>query len=244
MELPLSEIKPYPNNARHHPHRQIARLCSSIRRFGFTTPIGLDDENIIIYGHGRYEAAKKLKLEKVPVIILTGLSEEEKSALRIADNRLTEMSNWDPDVLISELSALFDAEIDLSFLDLDRLLARDDPNQNDNQYTQKIGSIFYEPKNKKPELKSLYDDQKYVDLKTAIDQSTVDDETKKFLTLCATRHIRFRFDRIADFYAHSDEITKKLLRDQLAVIIDYDQAIEQGYIDLNEKINKLRQSDG
>src|SRR5580698_1967667 len=109
----LSEITPYPKNPRRHSDAQIAQIAGSIAQFGFNSPILIDSRGSIIAGHGRYLAALKLGLETVPSIILDHLSEIEKRAYLLADNKLAELSDWDDDTLASELAELKDADIDL-----------------------------------------------------------------------------------------------------------------------------------
>jgi hypothetical protein len=110
-----SSIKPYKNNPRKHLSKHIAEIKKSIHQFGFNNPILLDENDEIIAGHGRFYAAKELKLDKVPVIILDHLKPEEKRLYRIADNKLTENGQWDVDLLAIEFKDLssFDIGIDL-----------------------------------------------------------------------------------------------------------------------------------
>jgi DNA modification methylase len=103
---PLSRLQPYERNPRTHSAEQIAKIADSISEFGFTNPILVDGAAGIIAGHGRLEAARRLGLEQVPVIELTHLSEEQKRAYIIADNRLALDAGWDEDLLREELEAL------------------------------------------------------------------------------------------------------------------------------------------
>jgi len=95
-----------PRNARTHSKRQLRAIARSIESFGFTTPILLDDDNVILSGHGRTEAARLLGLEQVPVIQITALSEPQKRALVLAENKLAERAGWDRDLLAIELGEL------------------------------------------------------------------------------------------------------------------------------------------
>lgn len=97
----------------HHPEEQILALCEGIQRFGFTNPILLDAQGEIIAGHGRLEAAQRLQLEEVPCIVLGHLSEAEKRAYRIADNKLAHRSSFDMDALLREFEGI--AELDATF---------------------------------------------------------------------------------------------------------------------------------
>ena len=108
-----AELIPDPRNARTHSKRQIAQIVHSIGAFGFTNPILTDPEGRLIAGHGRLRAAKELGLEKVPVIILAGLIEAQKKALRLADNKIALNAGWDTEILKLELAELSLPDIDI-----------------------------------------------------------------------------------------------------------------------------------
>ena len=105
---------PDPRNARTHPKRQIDQIVASIRGFGFTNPILIDPGNKVIAGHGRLRAAKALDLVEVPTIVLTGLSDTQKRALRLADNKIALGAGWDLDLLKVEIAELVVLDVDLS----------------------------------------------------------------------------------------------------------------------------------
>lgn len=125
---PLDRLAPYVRNARTHSEGQIAQIAASIMEFGFTNPILVGGDGVIIAGHGRLQAAQRLGLAEAPVIVLDHLSPAQRRALVIADNRIAENAGWDETLLKSELAALrleaFDLEL-LGFSDeeLDQLLA-------------------------------------------------------------------------------------------------------------------------
>ena len=114
--LPIGDLVPDPRNARTHSKRQIEQIKTSIAEFGFTNPILADPEGRIIAGHGRLLAAKALGLADVPVIALVGLSEVQKRALRLADNKIALNAGWDMEILKLELSELatIDVGMDLT----------------------------------------------------------------------------------------------------------------------------------
>jgi DNA modification methylase len=109
----ISDLIPDPRNARTHPKRQIEQLKASIEAFGFTNPILADSEGHIIAGHGRLQAARAMGFSEVPTIILSGLSETQKRALRIADNKIALNAGWDLEILQLELSELASLEVDI-----------------------------------------------------------------------------------------------------------------------------------
>ena len=108
-----SELVPDPRNARTHSKRQIEQIIASIRAFGFTNPILADPQGNLIAGHGRLRAAREMGLGTVPVIILGGLTEPQKKALRLADNKIALNAGWDTEILKLELAELSLPEIDI-----------------------------------------------------------------------------------------------------------------------------------
>lgn len=113
---PVGRLVPYAGNARTHTVEQIAQIAASITEFGFTNPILTGGDNVIIAGHCRLMAAQKLGIEEVPVIILDHLSEAQRRALVIADNKLAENAGWDEEMLRSELAALGEMDFDLDLM--------------------------------------------------------------------------------------------------------------------------------
>jgi DNA modification methylase len=109
---PIDELKQFPGNPRRHPEAQIARLMKNIRRV-WTNPILVDETGTIIAGHGRLEAAKRLGMNAVPTVTITGLSDSEKRAVVIADNRLPEQAVWDFDQLRGHFQNLIELDFDV-----------------------------------------------------------------------------------------------------------------------------------
>jgi DNA modification methylase len=107
----VSDLKPSARNPRRHPKKQVDDIVRSISTFGFTNPILIDEHDEVIAGHGRLIAAKKMRLNDVPTLILNGLNDEQKRALRIADNKIAQGSSWDTDLLNSELVALSEPKL-------------------------------------------------------------------------------------------------------------------------------------
>jgi hypothetical protein len=106
----------------------------------------------------------------------------------------------------------------------------------DNTYTGKIESPVYEPKNKKPHTLELFDHSKYKRFKNEILNSSVSDEEKTFLLMAATRHIVFNYELIADYYAHSNKEMQDLMERSALIIIDFEKAIQLGYVKLSKEI--------
>ena len=115
----IDQIIPYARNSRTHSDEQVAQIAASIKEFGWTNPLLIDDENGIIAGHGRLAAARKLGHTKVPVIELSGLTETQKRAYVIADNKLALNAGWDDELLKLELHALDESDFNLALTGFD-----------------------------------------------------------------------------------------------------------------------------
>src|SRR5437016_9553028 len=109
----VCELRPYPNNARTHSKKQVRQIANSIARFGFCNPILIDDAKQIVAGHGRVEAAKLLGIDAVPTCRLSHLSEADKRAYILADNKLAEKAGWDKELLAIELQGLIDLDFEI-----------------------------------------------------------------------------------------------------------------------------------
>ena len=109
----IEELTPYKNNSRTHSEEQIGQIVSSIKEFGFTNPILIDEDNNIIAGHGRLLGAKNLDMKEVPCIVLKNLTEAQKKAYIIADNKMALNASWNDELLKLELESLKDLDFDL-----------------------------------------------------------------------------------------------------------------------------------
>lgn len=110
LDLQISELRMYEKNPRKN-DEAVKYVAESIREFGFKVPIVVDSDNVIIAGHTRYKAAKQLQLETVPCIVADDLTPEQVKAFRLADNKVSEFSEWDMDLLAEELADLFDFDM-------------------------------------------------------------------------------------------------------------------------------------
>lgn len=142
----LDEIKPYENNARAHGKVDVQAIAKSIQKFGFNDPVGVWHDQIV-EGHGRLLAAKELGLDKIPIIRLDDLTDEQRRAYMLAHNKTAELSNWDMEVLASELKDL--ADIDMSQFGFDVELLGEDPEIKEDEVpdvpeepTAKLGDVF------------------------------------------------------------------------------------------------------
>ena len=118
--IDINALTPYKNNARTHSPEQIEMICNSIREFGFINPVIIDENNMILVGHGRVMAADQIGIKQVPFRRVTNLTEDQKKAYIIADNKLSDLGGWDDELLLAELESIeldmsqfgFDLEID------------------------------------------------------------------------------------------------------------------------------------
>lgn len=239
--LDRDKLIPYTNNPKEHPDDQVQKIASSIKNYGWDQPIVIDGENEIIKGHGRMQAAELLDLDQVPVIRREDLTDAEARAARIADNKTAE-SAWDEELLSTELDVLSDLpEIDDESLgfdgdEIDELLDIESDDESDIEYTDKIKTPTYEPtQDEPPALDELYDTERYDELISVINEHDLPADLEQFLRFAAQRHIIFDYENIAEYFAHQDAETQELMELLTLVIVDYDQAIEQGFVNFADE---------
>lgn len=110
VEKKIAQIKPYEKNPRKNDNA-VDAVANSILQFGFKVPVVIDKDGVIVCGHTRYKAAKKLGLEKVPCVVADDLTDEQIKAYRLADNKVAELAEWDIDLLGCELGDIFDIDM-------------------------------------------------------------------------------------------------------------------------------------
>jgi hypothetical protein len=248
VQKPVDTLIPYINNSRTHSDSQVAQIAASIKEFGWTNPILVDGENGIIAGHGRLMAARKLGYIEVPTIELKDLTETQRKAYIIADNKLALNADWDNEILALELAELGDMGFDLDITgfaadEIAELLSPED-DEDDSKYSKKIDAPVYEPTGDCPPILELYDKTKYEELTAKIYQEdSIDSEIKDFLLAAAARHIRFDFEQIAEFYAHAPPDIQQLMEDSALVIVDFEKAIAGGYVKLSQVIGNIYTSE-
>lgn len=242
----VDKLIPYARNSRTHSAEQVAQIAASIKEFGFTNPVLIDGEGGIIAGHGRVMAARKLGIDEVPCITLDHLTDAQKRAYIIADNKLALNGGWDNDMLRIELDELgemgFDLELTGFSLDEIEGIELGDPSErelDDSKYTTKIETPIYEMKGDKPEVAEIYDTTKTGELSSRIMKADLPDDIRGFLMAAATRHTVFNYEKIAEFYAHQDREVQELMEQSALVIIDYNKAIEEGYVRLTKALMQL-----
>lgn len=149
QSMKISEVKPYPNNPRNNDDG-VEAVANSIKEFGWQQPIVVDKDNVIIVGHTRYKAAKKLGMDKVPVVVASNLSDEQVRAYRLADNKTGELTDWDMSLLDDELGDI--ADIDMSDFGFDLDLDDDEVEVQEDDFDDEIPE---EPKSKLGQIYQL-----------------------------------------------------------------------------------------
>ena len=223
-------------------------MQKSLSKFGAGRSILIDKNNRIIAGNKTTENFKELGLENVKIVETDGntlvavkrndidLDTSEGREFALADNQTAKTNiDFDFEQLESELdeSTLQEWSIDTQ-----------DHDDDDYKYTRKIKSVHYEPKDQKPRLKELYNKDKTEELIAKINSSNIDSDIKSFLIDAANRHTVFNYQRIADFYAHSDKDVQQLMEQSALIIIDFEKAIDLGYVKLTKDIAKSYKEQG
>lgn len=240
IEMNVEELIPYENNPRKN-EEAVDKVALSISAFGFKVPIVIDANNVIVTGHTRLKAAKKLGIKSVPCIKADDLTDEQIKAFRLADNKVAEFSQWDEEKLMQELELL--GEVDMSLYGFAFPEDEEGEEEDDNTYTDKTNIPQYEITGDVPELSELVDEQKTKELLEEIENSDLAYEEKQFLIKAAQRHLVFNYKKCAEYYAAASPEMQELMEKSALVIIDYNDAIMNGYTALSEKIQKLMEAD-
>lgn len=238
IELNVDELIPYENNPRKN-DEAVDKVALSISAFGFKVPIVIDANNVIVSGHTRLRAAKKLGMKTVPCIMADDLTEEQIKAFRLADNKVAEFSEWDEEKLMQELDSLGD--IDMSLYGF--VFPDDSDEEEDDTYSDATNVPQYDVQGETPDLAELVDEDKTNELLDEIESSDLSYEEKAFLKKAAQRHLVFNYKKVAEYYAAASPEMQELMEKSALVIIDYNDAIMNGYSTLSQKIQKMLEAD-
>lgn len=212
----IGELKPYENNPRHN-DMAVDAVAASIQQFGFKNPVIIDKDGVIVAGHTRYKAAKKLGITDIPCISADDLSEEQIKAFRLADNKTAELAEWDEDLLGKEMQ--------------------------DDKYTLKVKIPQYEITGECPEISDMLDSSKADELIQEVEAADIPEEIREFLIQAARRHNVFNYRNIAEYYAHAEPEVQKLFEKSALVIIDVNDAIANGYVQLATDITDVMEGE-
>lgn len=230
----ISTIKENNVNPRKITKLQLEKLKKSIKDFPEMLelrPIVVDLDNSVLGGNMRLKALKELNINPVPIVKITDLPDDKKRQFIIKDN--VGFGEWDWDMLNADWDM---DELKDWGLDVEQFNVGDEDDEEETPYNTKIQAPIYVPNEDEPALKDTYDDTKYNELIKQIDEANIDDEMKSYLKVCATRHIQFNYEKIADLYAYQNKEVQSLMENLALVIIDFDKAIELGYIQLGDAI--------
>jgi hypothetical protein len=231
----ITELSLDPSNVRKHSRRNLDAIKASLRKFGQQKPIVVDAKGIVLAGNGTLTAAQELGWTEIQ-IVRTELAGVEATAFAIADNRTAELAEWE-DSLSEVLKSLAGANVDLGALGFTpKEIEEMEENGLSDKYTHKIDAPIYKPNGAKPSLADLLDSKRTDQLVQKINSSDLPEDLKGFLRNAAQRHTVFDYGKIAEFYCHADKGTQELMEDMALVIIDFDKALANGYVKLNENI--------
>jgi hypothetical protein len=240
-EVSIKKLKP----AKYNPRKDLQpddpeyiQLEKSIKEFGNVDPIIWNEKTgNIIGGHQRFKILSKgLNGNSKLSVSVVNLSERKEKMLNIALNKIS--GDWDEqklNELVVELNidgfdldliGFNQSEIDGTFGDIAEV------------YSRNIEAPIYNPKGEKPEIESLFDDKKSDELIAEINEYNVGKDIKKFLIMAARRHVVFNYGKIAEYYCHAEKKVQVLMENSGLVIIDFNRAIELGYVKLSESIAK------
>ena len=234
MELvKISKVKPNETNPRLIKDSKFNRLVESVKEFPEMLklrPIVVNKDMVVLGGNMRLKACKEAGLKEVYILKADDLTEEQQKEFIVKDN--VGFGEWDWDILANDwdIKELEDWGLDGFPFDIDA----DEKDEDD--YSKKIEVPKYEPKGEKPETVELFDKEKADDFIEKIKASGISKEEKAFLFMAAYRHTKFNYKNIAEYYAHANKEMQGLMEDSALVIIDFDKAIENGYVKLSEDI--------
>ena len=222
------------DNPRFIKENKFKKLVKSIKEFPEMLekrPIIVDENMIVLGGNMRLRACLQAGFKEVWIEQVTNWTDKQKREFIIKDN--VGFGEWDWDILGNEYSfeELEDWGLDVNTFDID-----DEQADLQEAYTNKIDAPTYTPSDEKPKLSELLDDEKTNLLIQKIKDSKLKKTEKDFLINAAYRHLKFDYAKIADYYAHSDKDTQELIEDSSLIIIDFEKAIAQGYLQLREEI--------
>lgn len=236
----IGELKPYENNPRHN-DMAVDAVAASIQQFGFKNPVIIDKDGVIVAGHTRYKAAKKLGITDIPCISADDLSDEQIKAFRLADNKTAELAEWDEDLLGKEMQGIIN--IDMSQFGFS--VGEDELGEEmqDDKYTLKVKIPQYEITGECPEISDMLDSSKADELIQEVEAADIPEEVRGFLIQAARRHNVFNYRNIAEYYAHAEPEVQKLFEKSALVIIDVNDAIANGYVQLATDITDIMEGE-
>jgi hypothetical protein len=248
----INSLKHDHKNARKRTDRSAMLIAESLKRYGAARSIVIDEDNRILAGNGTIEGAKQAGITNVRIIDAegdeviavrrSGLTEDEKVGLALADNRTSDLSEWDG-AMLYQISQEHDVGTWFDKNELNELIGIDQDADEDSPYTNKTIAPIYDPTGTQHKPEHLYDASKTNQLLADIELAEIPDDIKLFFKLAAHRHTAFNYSKIADFYATATKDVQQLFEQSALVIIDFDQAIENGFVRLDKHVEKAFKQD-
>lgn len=251
--IPISKLKNHPDNPRTIKDEKYNKLKESIKGFSSMLELReliLNEDYQVLGGNMRLKAAKELKFKEMPCKVFTREMAEREN--------LQKKEEGEPTKTYEEYCKEFVIKDNLSYGEWEWAKVKDmwgedvvtdwgmeiddffeEEEEKENNYSRKIKAPNYEPSEIKPEINELFDTTKYDSLVKDIEASKLPEHEKEFLKLAASRHIVFDYGKIADYYSNSVKEAQNHMENSALVIIDFDKAIENGYVELSEKLHKL-----
>lgn len=243
----MTEIKFDKRNYRIHNQKNKDLIKQSLEKYGAGRSILVDSEGEIIAGNGVYEQAKALNIpirevqtdgSELVMVVRTDLKTEDQARkeLAVMDNSTSDSSENDEDLLIKDFGRekLEELGVEITIPDVEI---------EDTTYTTKTDIPQYEVKGEPVGISDLYDNEKQKRLEEKIESSNLSEKEKEFLRYASYRHIVFNYHNIAEFYANASKECQELMEESALVIIDYEDAIKNGYTTLSAKIQEVFQDD-
>lgn len=237
--IDMEEIKFDTNNFRKHSDTNKKLINKSLRECGAGRSVLVDNEGSLIAGNGVYEQAQALGIpvrivesdgRELVVVKRTDLQTDDakRKKLALADNAVSDKVEWD-------FEQIKIADLDFNVEDWGIKFADD---KDDNNYSRKIEAPVYEPTmSEKPNIDTLVNTDKYEELTKRIQTANISDDVKKFLLFASARFLRFDYKMIAEYYAHEkNEEIRELFENLALVIVDYEKAIESGFVCLTDEL--------
>jgi hypothetical protein len=236
--LPLDAIEEFQGNLKKRTKKDIENIIASIEKYGFSFPFYIwinEGRNKCLDGHGRIKALSEMRrkgtdLPLFPVVYVEAADEAEAKQKLLRLN-----SQYGTMTIESVMEFIGQMDINTEEINLPGI-SFEEEEEKEEPYTRKIITPTYEPKNEAPPLRELGDITKCQELIGRINASNVSEEEKEFLRIAASRHIVFNYQKVADYYAQAPKEVQALMEDSALVIIDFERAIEKGYVILTKDI--------
>jgi hypothetical protein len=238
QKVKISKVKPNKDNPRLIKDNKFKKLVRSIKDFPEMLelrPIVVNNDNVVLGGNMRLKACKEAGLKEVYILKAKDLTEEQQKEFIVKDN--VGFGEWDWDILGNEWNVEKLEEWGLEGFPFEI------NTQVEDEYNRSVEVPKYKPNEIKPKVNELFDNEKTNKFIENIEKADIPKEEKDFLIKAAHRHIKFNYKNIADYYAHANKEVQELMEDSALVIIDFNKAIENGYVSLSDKIQNQYKSD-